>query len=153
MPIHLKTLICFTSFNFKNKDENSKDTSPKRAVKYDQEIKLETSTPSAVAAISLSAPSLPKVNIINPDPIKIFDQTSKEVAYKSLNISEKQRVLSELLFNSALKNISKNRIVNMIFRVKHFKKYFNYFDHTHSSLILIMTRTQTKTTTLTNWTR
>ncbi len=91
-------------------EEKIDKTGTKRTVKNAEENK-QTDTIISVA------PTLPmpqtKVNIINPDPIKIFDQRSNEVSYKSLNISEKERVLSELLFNSALKNISKNRIVNI----------------------------------------
>jgi hypothetical protein len=45
------------------------------------------------------------------DPIKIYDNEFDEISYNSLSLNEKQKVLSELLFQSALKNIANFRLV------------------------------------------
>jgi hypothetical protein len=99
-----------------NKSLEDEKLNAKKAVKYNEETKQPDTTAAPIIVPSQPPPQT-KVNIINPDPIKIFDQRANEVSYKSLNMNEKQRVLSELLFNSALKNISKNRIVILFFIV------------------------------------
>ena len=53
----------------------------------------------------------------NDDQIKIFDTAHHEVSYKSLTQIEKEKVLSELLFQSALNNIKKHRIVIFIYMI------------------------------------
>ncbi len=51
------------------------------------------------------------------EPIKIYDpqHQSHEVDYKSLATEEKEKVLSELLFHSALNNIKQQNLVKKIF--------------------------------------
>lgn len=39
------------------------------------------------------------------DPIKVFDEQHKEVSYKNLATEEKEKVLSQILFHSAMNNI------------------------------------------------
>ena len=39
------------------------------------------------------------------DPIKIYDENSDEVSYRNLENDEKEKVLSQLLFHSAMNNI------------------------------------------------
>ena len=47
------------------------------------------------------------------EPIKIIDpQLEAEISYKSLATEEKEKVLSELLFHSALNNIKQQQIVS-----------------------------------------
>ena len=55
-----------------------------------------------------------KAEIIVPDPIKICNDEGKEIAYDKLENIEKENVLSELLFHSALKNIAERQIVSRI---------------------------------------
>jgi hypothetical protein len=55
--------------------------------------------------------TITKNKLIHEDPIKIFDQKLTEVSYKALNFFEKQKVLTELLFQSALNNLKKHNIV------------------------------------------
>jgi len=40
-----------------------------------------------------------------PDPIKVFDADQNEIMYKNLDLGEKEKVLSQLLFHSAMNNI------------------------------------------------
>lgn len=58
----------------------------------------------------------------NDDQIKIFDTAHHEVSYKSLTQIEKEKVLSELLFQSALNNIKKHRIVIYIYMLSYLKR-------------------------------
>lgn len=59
-----------------------------------------------------------KTKLIHEDPIKIFDQKLTEVSYKALNFFEKQKVLTELLFQSALNNLKRHKIVLKYFELK-----------------------------------
>jgi hypothetical protein len=52
------------------------------------------------------------------EPIKVYDQKEKEVAYKLLSNTEKQKVLSELLFHGALSNIQSEKNVNLFVHEK-----------------------------------
>jgi hypothetical protein len=50
---------------------------------------------------------------LNLDSIKVIDKNSAaEVNYRGLNMNEKRKVLSDLLYQSAVNNIMKNQIVN-----------------------------------------
>lgn len=60
-------------------------------------------------------PIVIKNKLIHEDPIKIFDQKLTEVSYKALNFFEKQKVLTELLFQSALNNLKKHNIVIILY--------------------------------------
>lgn len=53
-----------------------------------------------------------KPKVVNLDSIKIIDKNSTELNYKVLNANEKRKVLSDLLYQSAVSNIIKNQIVN-----------------------------------------
>ena len=57
------------------------------------------------------------------DPIKIYDQKQSEISYKQLSQMEKEKVLSELLFQSALNNIKK-QVKFCVQNLKQFKKKF-----------------------------
>ena len=59
------------------------------------------------------------------DPIKIYANEFDEVSYKSLSLNEKQKVLSELLFQSALKNIANFRIVTFIQSLPSYHHFLN----------------------------
>lgn len=53
------------------------------------------------------------------EPIKIYDpQHQSQVDYKSLATEEKEKVLSELLFHSALNNIRQQNLVKILSRVE-----------------------------------
>lgn len=51
------------------------------------------------------------VNPTAAEPIKITDTYGMELSYSSLEANEKENVLSELLFQSALQNIAQQQIV------------------------------------------
>ena len=53
-----------------------------------------------------------KQKVIDLESIKVVDKQSTELNYKILNPVEKRKVLSELLFQSAISNIMKNQIVS-----------------------------------------
>ena len=52
-----------------------------------------------------------KVVTLQQDPIKIYDAKQSEVSYKLLTQYEKEKVLSEILFQSALNNIKNHQTV------------------------------------------
>ena len=56
------------------------------------------------------------------DPIKICDAQGNDIQYNGLNIDEKENVLGELLFQSALQNIAVQQIV--IFYNNVFGRFF-----------------------------
>ena len=63
---------------------------------------------------------------IKNDPIKIYNQNQEEVSYKMLDPVEKERVLSELLFHSAMNNIIK--MVRYFFKFFHnFHQFYQFF--------------------------
>ncbi len=45
------------------------------------------------------------VKTVVPDAIKVYDSNQNEINYKDLEMNEKEKVLSELLFHSAMNNI------------------------------------------------
>ncbi len=55
---------------------------------------------------------------LDTDPIKITDPAGIELSYDSLEVTEKENVLSELLFQSALQNIAIQQIVCCFFLLK-----------------------------------
>ena len=52
-----------------------------------------------------------KRKLLTDDPIKIFDHKLTEVSYRALSFADKQRVLTELLFKTALNNLKRHRII------------------------------------------
>ena len=50
--------------------------------------------------------------LLDSDPIKITDQEGVELSYSTLDVDEKEKVLGDLLFQSALQNIALQQIVN-----------------------------------------
>ena len=55
-----------------------------------------------------------KQKIIDLETIKVVDRQSTELNYKILNPIEKRKVLSELLFQSAISNIMNHQIVSRV---------------------------------------
>ena len=60
---------------------------------------------------------------VDEDPIKVYTADEKELIYSKLGMEEKEKVLSTLLYNSAMKNI-----MQMVrFAVDKGVEMFNYF--------------------------